>query len=60
MSEKTETVTIRVTSEFKKLLRLAAVEEQRTQTNLLERLLTEHCRRVGLLGATVASRRRKP
>jgi len=40
---------MRVTPRFKRLLELAAAREQRTQTNLLEWLLTEHCRQIGLV-----------
>jgi uncharacterized protein (DUF1778 family) len=47
--DKTETLSMRVTAELKQLLKLAAAQEQRTQTNLLERLLVEHCRKTGLL-----------
>jgi hypothetical protein len=46
---KTVFVSLRVTPEFKRLLELAAQEEQRTKTNLLEKLLMDHCRGKGLL-----------
>lgn len=46
---KSITVCMRVTPRFKRLLELAAAREQRTQTNLLEWLLTEHCRQIGLV-----------
>ena len=47
--EKSESLSMRVTPQFKRLLRLAAEREQRSQTNLLEKLLTDHCRSVGLV-----------
>jgi len=46
--DKSETLSMRVTPEFKRMLRLAAEREQRSQTNLLEKLLADHCRSVGL------------
>jgi len=42
-------VSFRVTPEFKRLLELAAAKEQRSKTNMLEKLLADHCRAVGLL-----------
>lgn len=42
-AEKTETLNLRVTPEFKQLLRDAAVAEHRSQTNLLEKLVRDHC-----------------
>lgn len=50
---KSVTVSMRVTPRFKRLLEVAAEREQRTQTNLLEWLLTEHCRQVGLVRVRV-------
>ncbi|MDQ7954763.1 MAG: hypothetical protein RET84_02585 [Pseudomonadota bacterium] len=47
-AEKTVAVSFRVTAEFKWLLELAAAQDQRSQTNLLERLLYEHCKKQGI------------
>ncbi|AKU11324.1 hypothetical protein AzCIB_1422 [Azoarcus sp. CIB] len=49
--DKCETINMRVTSEFKRLLKLAAEREQRSQTNLLEKLLTDHCRHAGIIAS---------
>lgn len=46
-------VSFRVTTEFKSLLELAAQREQRSQTNLLEKLLLDHCRKRGITAASV-------
>jgi hypothetical protein len=48
-AEKTVSVSIRVTPEFKDLLEKAAAQERRSQTNLLEKLLFDHCRQRGLV-----------
>jgi uncharacterized protein (DUF1778 family) len=48
-AEKTVSVSFRVTPEFKRLLELAARNDQRSQTNLLEKLLFDHCRQIGAL-----------
>lgn len=47
--EKTVSVGFRVTPEFKRLLGIAARHDHRSMTNLLEKLLTDHCRSSGLL-----------
>jgi len=47
-AEKTVSVSYRVTPEFKEMLELAAAREKRSRTNLLEWLLAEYCREVGL------------
>lgn len=49
---KTVFVSLRVTPEFKSLLELAARQDQRTKTNLLEKLLLDYCREKGLLPVT--------
>jgi hypothetical protein len=49
MAEKTVSINFRVTPEFKALLELAATQEHRTQTNLLEKLLYDHCVRTGAM-----------
>ena len=54
-AEKNVSVSFRVTPELKSLLELAAMREQRSQTNLLERLLFDHCRKQGI-AAPVASK----
>lgn len=46
--KKSETLNLRVTPEFKRLLKLACDLEQRSQTNLLEKLLADHCVRAGV------------
>ena len=48
-AEKTVSVSFRVTPEFKELLEVAAAREQRSRTNLLEKLLFDHCRQLGVL-----------
>ena len=48
-AEKTVSVSFRVTPEFKELLEVAADREQRSRTNLLEKLLFDHCRQLGVL-----------
>lgn len=48
-AEKTVSIGLRVTPALKQLLERAAALEQRTKTNLLEKLLMDHCRSRGLL-----------
>lgn len=50
-AEKSISIGFRVTPEFKRLLELAAKREQRSKTNLLEKLLVDHCRARGLIPA---------
>lgn len=45
---KTQTLNLRVTLEFKELLRDAAAAEHRSQTNLLEKLVRDHCASAGV------------
>lgn len=47
-AEKTETLNLRVTPHFKQLLREAAAAEHRSQTNLLEKLVRDHCASSGV------------
>ncbi|MDP9896779.1 hypothetical protein J2W32_005971 [Variovorax boronicumulans] len=47
-AEKNVSVSFRGTPKFKSLLELAATREQRSRTNLLERLLFDHCRKQGI------------
>jgi len=48
-AEKSVSISFRVTPEFKELLEVAATREQRSRTNLLEKLLFDHCRQLGVL-----------
>ena len=48
MSDKTISVSYRVTSRFKNLLDAAAAEANRSRTNMLEHLLYEYCKREGI------------
>jgi uncharacterized protein (DUF1778 family) len=54
-AEKTVSVSYRVTPEFKALLELAAAQAHRSRTNLLEKLLFDHCRDIGLLPAAASA-----
>ena len=56
-AEKTVSVSFRVTPEFKELLEAAAAREQRSQTNLLEKLLFDHCRQLGVLPANPVAKK---
>lgn len=56
-AEKTVAVSFRVTPEFKDLLEQAAAQEQRSRTNLLEKLLFDHCRQTGLLAEAPAPKK---
>ena len=47
-TEKNESVSFRTPPEFKPLLEPAAAHERRSETNLLERLLFDHCRKQGI------------
>jgi len=44
-AEKTVAVSFRVSPHFKKLLETAAASEHRSQTNMLETLLYDYCKR---------------
>jgi hypothetical protein len=46
---KTADVNIRITPKLKEAARKAAQLDQRTLSSLIERLLTEHCQKVGTL-----------
>jgi hypothetical protein len=54
--DKSVPFSMRVTPEFKRLLELAAAHERRSQTNLLEKLLFDHCRMSGLLSSASADK----
>ena len=45
---KSAVISFRVSPGFREALRLAAVREHRTQTNMVEYLLYEHCRVHGI------------
>lgn len=47
-AEKTVSVSFRVSPEFKALLEEAALREHRSQTNMLETLLLDHCLKHGI------------
>lgn len=55
-AEKNVSISFRVTAEFKGLLERAAAHEQRSQTNLLEKLLFDYCRTQGLSTTATAAR----
>jgi hypothetical protein len=46
--KKSAVLAVRVTPEFKETLRRAAAQERRSQSNLLEVLLYDYCKRTGL------------
>ena len=54
---KTVSVSFRVTPEFRELLEVAAAREQRSRTNLLEKLLFDHCRHLGILPTSQAAKK---
>lgn len=58
-AEKTVSVSFRVSPEFKALLEAAALQENRSQTNMLETLLLDHCRRNGIQVALSANNEQK-
>jgi uncharacterized protein (DUF1778 family) len=53
---KTETINVRVRPDLKRLFQEAAECENRSQTNLLETLILEHCRKLGLVATPRANR----
>ena len=48
MTRKSETLNLRVTPEFKELVRVAAERESRSISNLLELVLRDYCRQRGM------------
>ena len=58
-AEKTVSVSFRVSPEFKALLEAAALREHRSQTNMLEILLLDHCRKNGIRADTLANNEQK-
>lgn len=55
MVRKSETLNLRVSPEFKELVRVAAEHENRSISNLLEVLVRDYCRRKGVAPAAVAA-----
>lgn len=58
-AEKTVSVSFRVSPEFKALLEAAALRERRSQTNMLETLLLDHCKKHGIQAGSSASNEQK-
>lgn len=58
-AEKTISISFRVTPKFKELLELAAAQDNRSQTNMLEALLFAHCKERGLTYPEASSERRR-
>jgi uncharacterized protein (DUF1778 family) len=59
---KTTAINLRMSQDVKELLRLAAAQEHRTLSNMLEYLVLQHCEQKGLRltrGAPSASGRKK-
>ncbi len=52
MVRKSETLNLRVSPEFKELVRVAAEHESRSISNLLEVLVRDYCRRKGVVPMT--------
>lgn len=57
--KKAISVSFRVSPEFKALLEAAALREHRSQTNMLESLLLDHCRKNGIQPASSANNEQK-
>jgi hypothetical protein len=55
MLRKSETLNLRVSPEFKELVRVAAEHESRSISNLLEVLVRDYCRRKGVSPAAEAT-----
>jgi uncharacterized protein (DUF1778 family) len=53
---KSEAISVRVSPDVKELLRDAAAHENRSQTNLLETLILDHGRKIGLIKTRRAKR----
>lgn len=54
-AEKTVAVSFRVSKQFKSLLKSAAERERRSQANMIETLLLDHCARHGITEAPEAT-----
>lgn len=48
MEERRIPVSFRVSPRFKRCLELAAAQDQRSQTNFIEKLVFDYCRKAGL------------
>lgn len=48
MDERRIPVSFRVSPRFKRCLELAAAQDQRSQTNFIEKLVFDYCRKAGL------------
>lgn len=60
MERRTETLNLRVTSELKELVRMAAEREHRSISNLIEVLVRDYCTKHGVKtesGASVAPKK---
>lgn len=57
-AEKMVSVSFRVTPTFKELLEVAAAGEQRSRTNLLEKLLFDHCRQLRVLATNQVTKKK--
>ena len=57
-ARKTEAVNFRMAPDVKELLRLAAEQEHRTLTNMLEVLVLQHCEQRGISLPRSAARRK--
>ena len=55
MVRKSETLNLRVSPEFKELVRVAAEHESRSISNLLEVLVRDYCRRRGVVATAGAA-----
>ena len=55
MVRKSETLNLRVSPEFKELVRVVAEHESRSISNLLEVLVRDYCRRRGVVAAAGAA-----
>ena len=59
MDEKRIPVSFRVSARFKNCLKMAAEHEQRSQTNLIEKLVFDYCLKEGL-DSEVTGKQRSP
>jgi uncharacterized protein (DUF1778 family) len=48
VDRKTETLNLRISPELKELIKVAAKQQNRTLSNLIEVLVREHCARSGI------------
>lgn len=59
MGKKTETLNLRVSAEFKELVRKAAAEEHRTIANFIEVVVRQHCDRTSVGASEELAKRPK-